>query len=222
MLQHVWERARQSKLLSEVIVATDDERIAQAARAFQASVRMTREDHPSGTDRVAEVAAESDAGIIVNIQGDEPLIEPSAIDTAILALLDDPACEMGTLKKRIADPAEIDNPNVVKVVTSHNGYALYFSRSPIPFARGEVPCYWKHVGLYVYRRNLLLGYSALRRGPLEEAEKLEQLRALENGIGIRVAETTYDTIGVDTPSDLAHAESVFHSVVSASSSTNHG
>lgn len=209
MLQHVWERACRSSLLSSVVIATDDDRIAAAARSFSAEVRMTRSDHVSGTDRVAEAAAHSAAAIIVNIQGDEPLIDPAAIDTAIRTLLDDRSCQMSTLKKRITSQGEIDNPNVVKVVTSHSGYALYFSRSPIPYPRGEDPVYWKHIGLYVYRRALLLGYSALKIGPLEDTEKLEQLRALENGIAIRVAETEYETIGVDTPEDLAHVQSLF-------------
>lgn len=202
MIQHVWERASQSRYLSQVIVATDDERIAAAARKFGAPVRMTRPDHASGTDRVAEVAASSDASIVVNIQGDEPLIDPGAIDTAILALLDEPGCELATLKRKISNPAEINNPNVVKVVTARNGDALYFSRHAIPFGRGEAGEWWKHIGLYVYRRGLLLSYPALPVGPLEQAERLEQLRALENGIPIRVAETEYDTIGVDTPEDL--------------------
>ncbi len=215
MLQHVWERTCRSSLLSSVVIATDDDRIADSARAFSADVCMTRSDHVSGTDRVAEAASHSSADIIVNIQGDEPLIDPAAIDAAILTVLDDPACQMGTLKKRITRQAEIDNPNVVKVVTSHSGHALYFSRSPIPYPRGENPVYWKHIGLYVYRRALLLGYSALKPGPLEDAEKLEQLRALENGIAIRVAETEYETIGVDTPEDLAHVQSLFIS-------THHG
>jgi 3-deoxy-manno-octulosonate cytidylyltransferase (CMP-KDO synthetase) len=209
MIQHVWERAGQSRYLTNLIIATDDARIAAAARRFGASVRMTNPNHGSGTDRVAEVAAATDAGIIVNIQGDEPLIDPAAIDTAILTLLDEPGCEMATLKKRIERPADIENPNVVKVVTSLDGHAIYFSRSPIPFPRGEAPVYWKHIGMYVYRRNLLLSYSSLPAGPLEEAEKLEQLRALENGIPIRVAETEYETIGVDTPEDLAAVERLY-------------
>ena len=170
---------------------------------------MTRDDHTSGTDRVAEAASGTDAQIIVNIQGDEPLIDPSSIDAALLALLDDPGCEMATLKKRITDPDDIGNQNVVKVVTALNGDALYFSRSPIPFDRGSGAVYWKHIGLYVFRRTLLLSYSRLARGPLEETEKLEQLRALENGIPIRVAETDSDTIGVDTPDDLAAVERLF-------------
>jgi 3-deoxy-manno-octulosonate cytidylyltransferase (CMP-KDO synthetase) len=206
MIEHVWERSRQSRYLSRVVVATDSREIASAARGFGAEAMMTRDDHPSGTDRVAEVAASTNAQIIVNIQGDEPLIDPAAIDAAILALLDDPGCEMATLKKRILDPGDIGNPNVVKVVTASNGDALYFSRSPIPHDRSGDAVSWKHIGLYVYRRTLLLGYSRLPRGPLEEAEKLEQLRALENGIPIRVAETDSDTIGVDTPEDLEMVE----------------
>jgi len=206
MIEHVWERSRQSRYLNRVIVATDSLEIASAARGFGAEAVMTRADHPSGTDRVAEVAASTDAQIIVNIQGDEPLIDPAAIDAAILGLLDDPGCEMATLKKRIFDPEDLHNPNVVKVVTASNGDALYFSRSPIPHDGSGGAASWKHIGLYVFRRTLLLGYSRLPRGPLEEAEKLEQLRALENGIPIRVVETDSDTIGVDTPGDLETVE----------------
>jgi 3-deoxy-manno-octulosonate cytidylyltransferase (CMP-KDO synthetase) len=209
MIQHVWERACQAKYVRETVIATDDERIAAACRGFGAPVRMTRSDHISGTDRVAEAAEPTTATIIVNIQGDEPLIDPAAIDTAILCLLDDPTCPMATLKKRISDPDDILNPNVVKVVTGHDGRALYFSRSPIPYDRGGGAEYYKHIGLYVYRRDLLLGYSALRPGVLEQTEKLEQLRALENGIPIRVAETEYDSIGVDTPEDLNAVEKLF-------------
>jgi 3-deoxy-manno-octulosonate cytidylyltransferase (CMP-KDO synthetase) len=210
MLEHVWARSRESRQLGRLLIATDDARILKAAREFGAETVMTRSDHASGTDRVAEAAAATEASIIVNIQGDEPLIEAAAIDAAILSLLDDPGCEMATLKKRITDPAEIHNPNVVKVVTSRNGEALYFSRSPLPYHRdGATGDYFKHIGLYVYRRALLLGYSALPRGPLEEAEKLEQLRALENGIPIRVAETDVETLGVDTPEDLEAVERLF-------------
>ena len=202
MVRHVWERASQSRLLDRLLVATDDERIAAAARDFGAETALTSLAHTSGTDRVAEAAATTDAEIIVNIQGDEPLIDPAAIDLAISTLLDDPACRMATLKRRIERAEDVANPNVVKVVTTFDGWALYFSRSPIPSNRGGSARWWKHIGLYVYRRDLLLAYSGLRRGELEQAEQLEQLRALENGIGIRVAETEYDTIGVDTPEDL--------------------
>jgi len=213
MLQHVYERASQAQYLKKLIVATDDDRIADAARAFGAPVRMTRADHASGTDRVAEAASAETAEIIVNIQGDEPLIDPAAIDAAALALIEDPHIPMGTLKRRIEDPSEIENPNVVKVVTDLAGDAIYFSRCAIPFARDSAATYYKHIGLYVYRRDFLLGYSDLPVGPLEQAERLEQLRALENGYRIRVAETEYDSLGVDTPEDLAKVAGLFEASI---------
>jgi 3-deoxy-manno-octulosonate cytidylyltransferase (CMP-KDO synthetase) len=212
MLQHVWDRANQSRYLTNVIIATDDDRVFETARGFGANVRMTRADHTSGTDRVAEVASTESAEIVVNIQGDEPLIDPAAIDAAILPLVHDPQIVMGTLMKRIEYPGEINDPNVVKVVTDHNGDAIYFSRSPIPFVRdtaAAAPPRFKHIGLYVYRRDFLLAYSELQIGPLEQAEKLEQLRALENGFPIRVVETEYDSLGVDTPADLERAAALF-------------
>lgn len=212
ILQHVFERCAQAKYLSQVIVATDDDRIADAARSFGAPVRMTRNDHASGSDRVAEVASAEDCSLIVNIQGDEPLIDPLAIDTAVLTLIENTTIPMGTLKKRIENPEEISNPNVVKVVTARNGDAIYFSRSPIPYHRSETEVYFKHIGLYVYRREFLLGYSDLPVGPLEEAEKLEQLRALENGYRIRVAETEYESLGVDTPEDLERVSKLMGAV----------
>src|SRR5260370_20313975 len=181
MLQHVFERASQARYLTNVIIATDDERIYDAARSFGAQVRMTRADHASGTDRVAEAAETDNATVIVNIQGDEPVIDPVAIDTAVLALLDDPEIPMATLSKRIEDPSEIGNLNVVKVVSDLAGNAIYFSRCPIPYARSGGSVHYKHIGLYVYRREFLLAYSGLPVGPLERAEQLEQLRALDNG-----------------------------------------
>jgi 3-deoxy-manno-octulosonate cytidylyltransferase (CMP-KDO synthetase) len=202
MIEHVWERTTRARTLSRVVIATDDERIFAEARRFGAEACMTRGDHCSGSDRVAEVAAGGRAEVIVNIQGDEPLIDPDAVDAAVKGLLEVEAALMGTLKKRIEDPAELSNPNVVKVVTDLEGNAIYFSRSAIPYARGGAAIHYKHVGLYVYRREFLLGYSSLTRGPLEEAEKLEQLRALENGFKIRVVETGYESLGVDTPEDL--------------------
>jgi 3-deoxy-manno-octulosonate cytidylyltransferase (CMP-KDO synthetase) len=158
ILQHVFERARETKYLSQVIVATDDDRIADAARSFRAPVRLTRPDHLSGTDRVAEVASSDTADLIVNIQGDEPLIDPSAIDAAVLAMLEDFDSPMGTLKKRIETPGEVENPNIVKVVTDRAGSAIYFSRSPIPYIRSaqygaDGVKHYKHIGLYVYRRD---------------------------------------------------------------------
>jgi 3-deoxy-manno-octulosonate cytidylyltransferase (CMP-KDO synthetase) len=212
MLQHVFERASQARYLTSIIIATDDKRIEEEARAFGAPVRMTRADHASGTDRVAEVASAGAAEVIVNIQGDEPLIDPAAIDAAILPLLHDPEIHMGTLKKRIEDPREISDPNVVKVVTDRLGNAIYFSRSTIPYERGKtMPAvvHFKHIGLYVYRRDFLLSYSDLPVGPLERAERLEQLRALENGYSIRVVETEYESLGVDTPEDLERVSKLF-------------
>jgi 3-deoxy-manno-octulosonate cytidylyltransferase (CMP-KDO synthetase) len=210
MLEHVYEHVSMARYLSSVVIATDDERIRDAARTFGAQVRMTSADHLSGTDRVAEVAsAFPEAELVVNIQGDEPLIDPGAIDAALLPLLDDPSIPMGTLKKRIEDPREITDPNVVKVVTDRFGNAIYFSRSAIPFLRDSGGhAVFKHTGLYVYRREFLLSYSDLPVGPLEKAEKLEQLRALENGFTIRVAETDYESIGVDTPEDLLRVQAL--------------
>jgi 3-deoxy-manno-octulosonate cytidylyltransferase (CMP-KDO synthetase) len=214
MLQHVYERASLARYLGSTLIATDDERIYATARSFGAPVRMTRSDHVSGTDRVAEVASTEAAEVVVNIQADEPLIDPAAIDAAILPMVHEPELEMCTLKKRIEDFREIHDPNVVKVVTDRSGDAIYFSRSPIPFhspapdSRPPVPVY-KHIGLYVYRRNFLLGYSGLPVGPLEQAERLEQLRALESGHRIRVVETDCDSFGVDTPEDLERVSRLF-------------
>jgi 3-deoxy-manno-octulosonate cytidylyltransferase (CMP-KDO synthetase) len=204
MLEHVYERVSMARYLTTILIATDDERILEAARSFGARVKMTRTDHISGTDRVAEVAAAfEDYELIVNIQGDEPLIDPNAIDAAILPLLEEQAIPMGTLKKRIEDPREITDPNVVKVVTDRFQNAIYFSRAAIPYPRDcKGITHFKHVGLYVYRRNFLLRYSDMPQGPLEQIEKLEQLRALENGFQIRVVETDYESFGVDTPEDL--------------------
>jgi 3-deoxy-manno-octulosonate cytidylyltransferase (CMP-KDO synthetase) len=214
MLQHVWERASLARYLSDVVIATDDERIATEARSFGARVRMTSPAHESGTDRLAEVASAEVAHIYVNIQGDEPLIDPEAIDAAILAVQGEESVVMGTLKKQIYDPTDIVNTNVVKVITDLLGNAIYFSRCPIPYERdgrsGE-PLYFKHVGLYVYRRELLVHYPDLTVGPLERAERLEQLRALENGYRIRVVPTEYESLGVDTPEDLARVNELFSS-----------
>jgi 3-deoxy-manno-octulosonate cytidylyltransferase (CMP-KDO synthetase) len=209
MLQHVYERASQARYLTRLVIATDDPRIEAAARSFGAPVVMTRPDHASGTDRVAEVASADRAEAIVNIQGDEPLIDPAVIDAAALALLEDPELPMGTLKKRIENPDEIPNPNVVKVVTDRDGDAIYFSRCPIPYVRDGSVIHYKHIGLYVYRRDFLLSYSDLPVGPLEQVERLEQLRALENGYRIRVVETEYDSLGVDTPEDLEQVSALF-------------
>lgn len=210
MLQHVWERSNLSRYLTHTVIATDDDRIYSEARRFGADVRMTRDDHLSGTDRVAEIASQSEAELVVNIQGDEPLIDPEAIDAALLPLVHEPAILMGTLKKRIEDPRELHDSNVVKVVTDRFENALYFSRSTMPYPRGgEAFDCFKHIGLYVYRRAFLLGYSDLAVGPLERAERLEQLRALENGYKIRVVPTEYESLGVDTPEDLERVSMLF-------------
>jgi 3-deoxy-manno-octulosonate cytidylyltransferase (CMP-KDO synthetase) len=211
MLQRVYERASLARYLTATIIATDDERVYAAARSFGARVVMTRADHVSGTDRVAEAASAENAELVVNIQGDEPLIDPAAIDAAVLPLAHDPEIVMGTLKKAIDDPRDIADPNVVKVVTDRNGDAIYFSRCPIPYHRDQASTstHFKHIGLYVYRRDFLLRYPALPVGPLEQAERLEQLRALENGYRIRVVETEYDSLGVDTPEDLERVCKLF-------------
>jgi 3-deoxy-manno-octulosonate cytidylyltransferase (CMP-KDO synthetase) len=212
MLQHVYERALLARYLTSTIVATDDERIYRNARSFGAPVRMTRSDHVSGTDRVAEVASAEAADIVVNIQADEPLIDPDAIDAAILPMVHEPELRMCTLQKRIEDLREIHDANVVKVVTDRSGDAIYFSRCAIPFQSEQRPsesAYYKHIGLYVYRRDFLLGYSALPIGPLERTERLEQLRALENGHRIRVVETDCESFGVDTPQDLDRVSKLF-------------
>lgn len=218
MLQHVYERAQLSRYLDDLLIATDDERIAAAVRKFGGRVRMTREDHPSGTDRLAEIASSEQAALYVNIQGDEPLIDPEAIDAAILCVHGDESVSMGTLKRRIADPTDIVNTNVVKVVTNLLGDAIYFSRCPIPYdrdGRTAVPLYSKHIGLYVYRRDFLLHYPDLTVGPLERAERLEQLRAIENGYRIRVVDTQYESLGVDTPEDLERVNQLFSAVANS-------
>jgi 3-deoxy-manno-octulosonate cytidylyltransferase (CMP-KDO synthetase) len=212
LIQHVVERCQEAKSLSEVIVATDDQRIADAAKKF-CRVEMTRADHPSGTDRIAEVAGRISCDAVVNIQGDEPMIDPSVIDAVVKALAD---CEMSTAATRIKKADELDNPNVVKVVVNAIGHALYFSRRTIPYLRGASSGsadeqlaafpFLKHLGIYGYRRETLLRLVKFPVSPLEQAEKLEQLRALENGIPIAVVQVEYDSVGVDTPEDVARVE----------------
>ena len=204
MIELVYRRAAAARSVSSVIVATDDERIMRAVEAFGGHARMTSPDHVNGTDRLAEIAADLDCELVVNVQGDEPLIEPEMIDEAIAPFTSSPALMMSTLRRRIDDPAEIRNPNVIKVVVDRDGFALYFSRAPIPFVRDgcPAPASWRHVGLYVYRRECLLRLARLPPTALERAEALEQLRALEHGIRIKAVETAFDSIGVDTPEDL--------------------
>lgn len=219
MIRWVYERAGRAGHVGSVTVATDDERIVRAVEAFGGRAVMTRATHLSGTDRIAEAASSVDADIVVNIQGDEPLIEPAMIDAAVAPLIEDPALEVATLKTRITEEDEYLDPHAVKVVTDHAGYALYFSRSPIPYARGGFgslgrPAF-KHIGLYVYRKEFLLSFASLEKSPLEEAEALEQLRALESGVRIRVVETPYNPPSVDTPEDLDRVRAMVSSGAAA-------
>jgi 3-deoxy-manno-octulosonate cytidylyltransferase (CMP-KDO synthetase) len=207
MIEHVYRRAAAASRVHAVIVATDDERIAGAVTGFGGAALMTRADHASGTDRIAETVAQFPAGIIVNVQGDEPLIEPDTINAAVEPLLADTTVEMSTLSRPFTSTEEFLGSNVVKVVTNSAGDALYFSRAPIPYSRaGGLPLAARaHVGLYVYRRETLLKLAAMPAAALERAESLEQLRALAHGIRIRVVETTHAAPGVDTAEDLERA-----------------
>ena len=213
MIQHVVERVRQARRPSQILVATDDARIFAAVEAFGGEARMTSAAHPTGTDRLAEVAASlHEVDLILNIQGDEPLIPPQAIDELIAAFDDRPDLQMATLMTPMTEE-EYENPAAVKVVVSLDGHALYFSRSLIPFPRNrgsQWRCF-KHIGVYAYRRDFLLHFATLPPSPLETTESLEQLRALENGYRIRVIETPYRSIGVDTPEDLEQARRIFQS-----------
>lgn len=204
MIEHVYRRASAARSVGVVIVATDDRRICDAVEKFGGRAQMTSAAHRSGTDRLAEVARGMSADLIVNVQGDEPLIDPSMIDDAIAAFKSEPDLEMSTLRRRIDDPADLANPNVTKVVVDRNGYAMYFSRAPIPFTRDGCPPApaWRHIGLYVYKRACLLRLTSLPATAMEEAEALEQLRALEYGVRIKAVETAHDCVGVDTPEDL--------------------
>jgi 3-deoxy-manno-octulosonate cytidylyltransferase (CMP-KDO synthetase) len=204
MIEHVCRRAAAARGVDAVVVATDDERIATAVRSFGGIVAMTNAAHRTGTDRIAEVAAGLPCEIVLNLQGDEPLIEPETIEAVITPLLSDPMLEMSTVCVAIADRSDHGNPNVVKVVKDRAGRALYFSRAAIPHFRGGPPegGPYKHIGLYGYRRTFLLKFATLAQTPLERIESLEQLRALEHGYRIQTVETRYDSIGVDTPEDL--------------------
>lgn len=206
MIQHVWERAKQAAVLDDLIIACDDERVARVAEEFGAKVAFTAKGHVSGTDRICEVINPLDVKIVINIQGDEPLIHPTMIDAVARALLDDSSISMATVMKNIEEPRVINDPNVVKVVIDKNNFAVYFSRSPIPFHAEEseikLPIYFKHIGLYGYTKDFLFIYKNLPVSYLERVECLEQLRVLEEGFRIKVIETKYDTIGVDTPEDL--------------------
>ncbi len=205
MIRRVWERSRASDAGGRVIVATDDERIASEVRAFGGEFFMTASDIPSGTERVAAVARAVKADIYVNVQGDEPLLPPETIDRAVAPLAADPGIDIGTACVPLLDPRSAEDPNIVKVVRSAGGRALYFSRAPIPFRRdgeeSEGTAFLKHIGIYCYRRDALRRFSALPVSPLERIEMLEQLRALEAGMRIHVADAAADSIAVDTPAD---------------------
>ena len=215
MIQRVYERAKAAERISRAIVATDDERILKAVMDFGGEAIMTRRDHHSGTDRVAEVAVHIPAAIYVNVQGDEPLIDPAAIDAIVEAMQDDATVQIGTLASPILQTAEIMDPNVVKVVLDFDDNALYFSRAPIPWVRdtkaaGAVQ-HLKHIGLYACRHEALMDFPTLPPGELERVEQLEQLRWLENGYKIRVVETEYDAVSVDVPADIARVEALLKS-----------
>ncbi len=218
MIQWVYERVEQASLVNDVLVATDDQRIVDAVQGFGGRAVMTSADHASGTDRLAEVARQLGAKIIVNVQGDEPLIAAEVIDACVRPMLEGGNFDVVTPCTRIISNAELANPNVVKVVRDRAGCALYFSRAAIPFDRDEAEpsakagqrLYYKHLGLYVYRQEFLVTYSSLERTPLEVREKLEQLRILENGYRIRVVETQYDSIGVDSLEDLEKVRKLVH------------
>lgn len=220
MIQHVYEQTCQVQGLAQVLVATDDQRIAEAVHRIGGNVAMTRADHPTGTDRLAEVAEGLTADIVVNVQGDLPFFPPAMVEDAVAALKAAPEAAMATLKTPIYEREEWHNPNIVKVVTDQQDFALYFSRSPIPFYRSQHTAQqaaevadgqqtilgYRHIGLYVYRRDFLLTFTTLAPTPLEEAEKLEQLRALESGYRIQVTQTQRPTVEIDTPQDLRRAE----------------
>lgn len=208
IIQWVYERSQQAKLTDNVIVATDDERIFKAVEAFGGKAVMTSSNHKSGSDRIAEVVENNpEIGIAVNVQGDEPLIQPESIDMAIRGLLEDEKVDISTLIRKIKNKEEISNPNIVKAVVDVNGKALYFSRAAIPYPRTENAAqYYGHIGLYVYRRESLLKITQLEQTNLEKAECLEQLRALQNGFTIKTAVVDYKPIGIDTPQDVVEFE----------------
>lgn len=216
MIQHVWERTQRAEKLSDVIVACDDEKILNCVEAFGGKAVMTRKDHPNGSSRIAEVLEKEDCDAAINVQGDEPLIDPANIDLLAQAFLDDSGCEVATLAVRRSDRESWLDPNVVKVVCSRSGNALYFSRAPIPFLRDEQQrevSFLKHVGIYGYRKDFLLRFVSWPMGVLEQTEKLEQLRILEQGCSIRVIETENDSLSVDTEEDARRVESILKKTI---------
>ncbi len=222
MIQHTWQSAKKAKLLDKVVIAVDDEKVYQVAKGFGAEVYMTPKEVASGSDRIAIVASKlQDATIIVNIQGDEPFIKGKMIDEAIEPLLFDKKVSLSTLAKRITTVEEMKSPSVVKVVYDYNNYAMYFSRSPIPFARDartnldrvENSEMYKHVGLYVYRKEVLMKFTTLKQTDLEQTEKLEQLRFLEHDFKMKIVVTEYDSLSVDTPKDLELARRYYEKFI---------
>lgn len=210
MIQWVWEAAKKAKILDEVIVACDDKRIEEAVKSFGGKAVFTSKEHTCGTDRICEVVNPLEVKVIVNIQADEPLLDPVMIENVARPLLDNPALNMATLMKRIDEHREITDPNVVKVLTDKNGLALYFSRLAIPYQQDKSvrAVYYKHIGLYAYTKDFLFIFKNLPESYLEKMEKLEQLRVLEAGFKIKVIETKVSTIGVDTPEDLEKARKI--------------
>ena len=209
MIQYVYERSKKSKLLNDIFVATDDKQIYNTVKNFGGNVVMTSESHQSGTDRIAEAVQNLDLDIVVNIQGDEPLIMPEMIDEAISPMVTDMSVVMSTLANVVEEKSELSNSNIVKIVLDKDNFALYFSRLPIPYLRDmsfENPLtqftFYKHIGLYVYTKKFLLEFAKMKQSSLEIAEKLEQLRVLENGYRIKVVKTNYKSIPVDTLEDL--------------------
>jgi len=204
IIQWVWEKAKGAKLADRVIIATDNEEIFNTSKAFGAEVEMTSIDHQSGSDRIAEVAGRyPEIDYIVNLQGDEPLITPESIDTVIKDIIENDDADVSTLVRILTDKNEIDNPNVVKCVMDNNGYALYFSRSKIPFERNEnCTVFYGHMGIYGYKREALFRMTKLPPSPCEQAESLEQLRALQNGMKIKTSEVDFVPVGIDTAEDL--------------------
>ena len=216
MIQHACGCALKCPDIADVYVVTDDERIMACVKGFGGKGVMARKDHPSGTDRIAEaveILGLNDDDIVVNIQGDQPLFSPSIISQMVKPLVDDKSIPMGTVKYRISDPSEINNSNIVKVVTDNNDFALYFSRSTIPFYRERTPVqdYYKHLGFYAYRKRFILEFGRLPVARLENVEKLEPLRAIENGFRIKVVETGFDSIEVDAPEDIIKVEKLLKS-----------
>ncbi len=208
MIQWVWEKAKKSQSLDDVLIACDHADVLNAAKAFGAKAIMTDPAHPSGSDRIAEAVSNVACDIIVNIQGDEPFIDPKTIDALAGLLKGDPSTPMGTVIKVIASQEEFENPNVVKCVTDEKGFALYFSRSPIPYQRdahAKKVTRYKHLGIYAYRKDFLLQYKDWPKGCLEGIEQLEQLRVLERGYRIKTVVTEYESIAIDTPQDLERA-----------------